>query len=190
LTMAAATPQDAVLAAGSLGYPVALKADVPNLVHKSREGGVLLGLVGPADVERGFLALKDRHPGLRGVVVQPMVRGGVEVVVGVVRDEQFGPLVMFGSGGIGVERARDVAFALAPVTCEDLEYLLTSTSLGRELSETGAGDVSDAVVRLGALAAEHPEIAEVEINPLVVRPDGLLAVDACARIDSTPGRIA
>jgi acetyltransferase len=189
-TMAATTVQDAVLAAGSLGYPIALKADVPNLVHKSREGGVLLGLDGPADVEGGFLALKDRHPGLRGVVVQPMVRGDVEVVVGAVRDGQFGPLIMFGSGGVGVERVRDVAFALAPVTCEDLEYLLTSTSQGRELSDMVVGAVSDVVVRLGALVAEHPEIAELEINPLVVRSDEVLAVDARARIDSTPGSIA
>ncbi len=189
-TMMAATPEDAVLAAQSLGYPVAVKAEVPDLIHKSRAGGVLLGLDGPADVERGFLALKHRHPGLHGVVVQPMVRGDVEIVVGAIRDEQFGALVMFGSGGVSVERVRDVAFALAPVTCEDVEYLLASTSRGRELSEMAVKAVSEVIVQLGTLAAEHPEIAEMEINPLVVQSRRVFAVDARARIDSAAGSIA
>jgi acetyl coenzyme A synthetase (ADP forming)-like protein len=189
-TLAAITAEEALRAAGSLGYPVAVKAEVPDLVHKSRAGGVLLGLDDPAEVERGFHTLSERHSDLRGVVVQPMAHGDIEIVVGVVRDEQFGPLVMFGTGGVDIERERDVAFALAPVTCEDMEYLLATTFAGRELSETAAAAVSEAIVRLGMLAAEHPEVAEVEINPLVVQPHGVLAVDARARIDSGPGSIA
>ena len=188
-TMEATTPEGAVRAAGSLGYPVAVKADVPELVHKSRAGGVLLDLQDSVEVEQGFLTLNDRHRGLRGVVVQPMVRGDVEVVVGVVRDEQFGPLVMFGAGGVGVERMGDVAFALAPITCEDVEYLLSSTSVGQELSESATEVVSEVIVRLGTLAVDHPEIAEVEINPLIVQSHQVLAVDARARLDSTPGSI-
>ena len=189
-TVDATTSEEAVRAAGSLGYPVALKADVPDLVHKSRAGGVLLGLEGSVEVEQGFRTLNDRHQDLRGVVVQPMMRGDVEIVVGVVRDEQFGPLIMFGAGGVGVERVGDVAFALAPITCEDMDYLLSSTSVGQELSEGAAKVVSEVIVRLGRLAVEHPEIVEVEINPLIVRSQEVLAVDARARLDPTPGSIA
>jgi acetyl coenzyme A synthetase (ADP forming)-like protein len=174
----------ALEAAEHLGYPVALKVDTPNLLHKTQAGGVALDLGTRNDVEAAFRSIV-RSTGAAASVVQSMVTGDEEVVVGVVRDEQFGPLLMCGSGGVDVEQMRDVAFALAPITCSDIEYLLSHTMVGGRLSAAGARLVSDVLVGVGTLAVEHPEIAELEINPLVVRRDGVVAIDVRVRIDRT-----
>jgi acyl-CoA synthetase (NDP forming) len=127
---------------------------------------------------------------LDGVLVQPMIPDGQEVIVGVVRDPQFGPLLMFGSGGVEVEGLNDVAFALAPLTQTEAESLLQNTWAGRKLAgyrNVAAGDetaVKNIILRLGQLAADCPQLAEIEINPLRVFENGrgALALDVRARL--------
>ena len=119
-----------------------------------------------------------------------MIPAGQEVIVGAVQDAQFGPLVMFGSGGVEVEGLKDVAFALAPLTRDEAKRMLTDTWAGRKLDgyrQLPAADktaVFDTLFRLGQLAADFPQFAEIEINPLRVLADGdgVFAVDARARI--------
>ncbi len=194
----AASPDKAVEVARRIGFPVALKVASPQIVHKSEAGGVLLDLPDAAAVAAGFarvlasarLAAPQAH--VLGVHVQRMLPPGQEVVVGAVRDPQFGPLVMFGSGGVEVEELRDVAFALAPLTEEDADYLLQTTWAGRRLRgyrhlpPADRAAVRDVLLRLAQLADEVPEIAEVEINPLRVFPagQGAVAVDTRVRLQA------
>lgn len=189
-TEEAASVEEALDAADRLGYPVVLKANVPGAAHKSDTGGVILDVADAAALADAFALLVQKAHAAgsrpRGVVVQPMVRGGREVVVGMIRDPQFGPLLMFGSGGTGVEAAGDVAFVIAPPTADDLEHLFRSTVAGRILrSGRGIGFDVEAVeatlVRVAALAEALPELVELEINPLVVRSDGVAAIDVRAR---------
>lgn len=191
----AASAAEAVTRARAIGYPVALKIASPDIVHKSDVGGVLLDVAGDAAVVEGFgrllaaarAARPDAH--INGVDIQPMLTGGQEVIVGSVADAQFGPVVMFGSGGVEVEGLKDVAFALAPVTPDDLEHLLTETWAGRKLGghrQIAAVDetaVGDAIIRLGHLAADFPQLAEIEINPLRATPTGTTALDVRIRLD-------
>jgi acetyltransferase len=127
-----------------------------------------------------------------GVYVQPMVAEGQDVIIGVVRDPQFGPLVMFGAGGVEVEGRGDVAFALAPLTRSDATYLLDATWAGRKLRgfrhlpPADRDAVTDVLLRIAHLAADLPQLAEVEINPLRVLPEGegAIAVDARIRMEA------
>jgi acetyltransferase len=115
---------------------------------------------------------------VQGVLIQPMAPGGQDVIVGVVRDAQFGPLVMFGSGGIEVEGLQDVAFALAPLGRAEAAELLTATWAGRKLAGFRSLPPADrpatveVILRMGQLMLDLPEVEEVEINPLRVLPDG------------------
>lgn len=192
----APTPDDAVAVASQLGYPVALKVASPDIPHKSDVGGVLLGL-GDADAVRaGFATVqanaRHAHPQARleGVHVQRMLPEGQEVIVGAVQDPQFGALVMFGAGGTEVEGVKDVAFALAPLPRSEADAMIDGTWAGRKLRgfrnvpPADRASAMDALLRLGQLVAEHPDIAEVEINPLRVRPDGggVVAVDVRLRV--------
>lgn len=192
----AANADAAVAAADQLGYPVAIKIASPDIPHKSDVGGVLLGL-GDADAVRaGFASVhanaRRAHPTahLDGVHVQRMLPEGQEVIVGAVQDPQFGALVMFGAGGTDVEGVKDVAFGLAPLPRDEADAMLDATWAGRKLRgyrQTPPADraaARDTLLRLGQLVADHPEIAEVEINPLRVREDGngAVAVDVRLRI--------
>ena len=192
------SPQEAVALAQRLGYPVALKIVSADISHKSDIGGVLLNLSGDESVARGFTAVmqnaQDARPQAEivGVHVQPMLQEGQDVIIGAVQDAQFGPLVMFGSGGIEVEGLKDVAFALAPLTREEANYLIDETWAGRKLRgyrNIPAGDrsaVVAALLHLAQLAADFPQLAEIEINPLRVLPEngGVLALDVRARLSS------
>ena len=189
---------EAVNWANKMGFPVALKVASPEILHKSDVGGVLLNLEGEEEVRAGFKAILKRtqafHPetNIEGIHVQRMVSSGQEVIVGAVQDPQFGALVMFGSGGIEVEGLKDVAFALAPLTSLEAEEMLRSTWAGRKLKgfrnlpPADRSAVLDVLMRLAQLAADHPQIAEVEINPLRVLTEGqgVFAVDTRIRIGS------
>jgi acetyltransferase len=185
----------AAQAAQEMGFPVALKVASPDITHKSDVGGVRLNLADEAEV---IAAFNEMVAGIRavfpeaqidGVDVQPMIPEGQEVIVGVVRDPQFGPVLMFGSGGVEVEGLKDVAFALAPLTQREAEEMLQSTWAGRKLAgyrQIGAVDetaVLNILIRLGQLAADFPQIAEIEINPVRVLNEGAWAVDVRGRID-------
>jgi acyl-CoA synthetase (NDP forming) len=190
------SPEQAAATARELGFPVVLKVASPDILHKSEVGGVLLNLVDEASVRLGFERLVARAHELRpeahilGAHVQRMIQGGQEVIVGAVQDLQFGPLVMFGSGGVEVEGLKDVAFSLAPITEEETEYLLRSTWAGRRLGGYRSLQPADrqAVIEslrcIGQMAVDFPQIAEIEINPLRVMPagEGVLAVDARLRL--------
>lgn len=192
-TATAPNATSAVEAARRLGYPVVMKIDAGDISHKSDAGGVMLGLSSDAEVEAAFdrvvEAVRSKVPDaeINGVVIQPMVDRGAEVIVGTVRDDQFGPMVMFGAGGVEVEARGDVAFALAPIANGDIDHLLSSTWAGRRLAgfrnvpPSDRQAVVDAVTRLAQLAADHPRLAEIEINPLVVGPSGGGAVCVDAR---------
>jgi acetyltransferase len=192
----AVTPQQAAEMALEVGYPVALKVISPEIPHKSDVNGVLLGLGDRGEVMRGFDQVMQNARAARpqaqisGVQVQAMTAGGQDVIIGALQDQQFGPLVMFGSGGTEVEGLKDVAFALAPMTKEEADFLLESTWAGRKLKgyrnlPAADGDsVLEALSRVAQLAADFPELAEIEINPLRVLAagQGAVALDARARL--------
>jgi acetyltransferase len=192
----ARSAKEAVQAAQQMGFPVALKLASPDITHKSDVGGVRLNLANATEAATAFdemmagvqAAFPQAH--IDGVDVQPMVPEGQEVIIGVVRDPQFGPVLMFGSGGVEVEGLQDVAFALAPITRQEAEVMLQSTWAGRKLAgyrQIKAVDetaVLNILVRLGQLAADFPQLTEIEINPVRVLDKGAWAVDVRGRIDN------
>ncbi len=189
--------EGAVEAARRLGNPVVLKVVSPDVLHKSDVGGVLVGLRGDGAVREGFRSLRARlahsAPQARwgGVLVQPLVTGSVEVVVGGLRDPQFGPVVMVGSGGILVEVLQDVAFRLAPLDREEALRQIQETSCYRLLRGVRGAPPADVdglaevVVRVGDLMVAEPAVQELDLNPVLVGPQGCCAVDA--RVVLGPG---
>ncbi|MCS7261643.1 MAG: acetate--CoA ligase family protein, partial [Anaerolineae bacterium] len=171
---------EAVMLATRIGYPVVLKTASDKITHKTEAGCVAVNLTDEVAVRESFrrimAAAYARSPeaAREGVLVQPMLDGGYEAIVGVRRDPQFGPLVLVGSGGIDVELIRDIAIGIAPLSYVQAEELLNVTKMGRRLQGwRGAppGDraaVLEAVVRLGQIAHDFPQIEELEINPLYV----------------------
>jgi acetyl coenzyme A synthetase (ADP forming)-like protein len=187
------TPNAAASAARKLGYPVAMKAGSPEFVHKTDVGGVALGLQDARTVRRAFADMKKSlGDALGGVVLQPMVESGIETIVGVTQDPSFGPLVLFGMGGIGAELVRDTALRLLPLTdldAADLVRELRSSQLLFGYRGTPATDVAaleDLLLRVGLLADEIPEVQELDCNPVVVRPDGVVAIDVKIHLVRTP----
>ena len=180
----AATAAQAAEVAAQTGFPVVLKVASPDISHKSDVGGVLLNLQTPEEVAAGFETVIQRARAARpqatieGVHIQRMVPPGQDVIAGVVRDPQFGPVAMFGSGGVEVEGLRDIAFGLAPLYPSDTRRMLESTWAGRKLKgfrslpPADRRAVEETLIRLAQLAADFPQIAEIEINPLRVLADG------------------
>jgi len=187
----ATSPDEAAALAKTIGFPVALKLASPDILHKTDIGGVLLDVKDVAAAHAGYLAIIERacetHPqaNIRGVQVQKMIRGGHEVILGVKRDPTFGPLVMFGMGGIYVEALADVSFRLAPLSRADAEEMLNEVRSAKILDGLRGSPPADrtalvdAILRVGQLAAACPELSELDINPLLVLPEGqgALAVD-------------
>ncbi len=177
-------PEEAVGAAQVFGYPVVVKLDSPDLTHKSDLGVLALGLHSENDLkaacERLLARADESIPDIAvtGLLVQPEHQGGQELIVGFVRDEQFGPLLMFGTGGVEVEALKDVAFELAPLSREEAEAMIDRTQAGRKLRgfrSIGPADreaVLETLLRLSQLALDHSEIHELEINPLRVMAEG------------------
>jgi len=188
--------EEAAQIAEKLGFPVALKVASPDISHKSDIGGVSLNLTSADDVAKEFANILKRtysaQPQARilGIQVQRMTPEGQEVIVGAVQDPQFGPLVMFGSGGVEVEGLKDVAFGLAPLTQEEAEHLLKSTWAGRKLSgyrnllPADRQAVLEVLLRIAQLSSDFPQLAEIEINPLIVlvKGKGVYAVDTRIRL--------
>ena len=190
-TRTAGDADEAVSVAEALGGHVTIKADVPGLVHKSDAGAVELDLRGPAEVRAAMDRLSARFPGrLSGVIVQPMITGGTEVIIGVVQEPVFGPLVVFGLGGVATEVLGDHAARLAPLTGEDASDLIRSIRAAPLLQGhrgTPAADLDalqDALLRISRLADDLPQVAELDLNPVIARPDGAFAVDARVRVTS------
>jgi acyl-CoA synthetase (NDP forming) len=184
------TAEDAVIAARELGYPVVLKA--LGMLHKSDAGGVVLGLRDEVALTRAAADIRDRlRPPNLSVERMAPVGDGVELLVGARWDRRFGPVVLVGLGGLFTEILSDVAVALAPVDAAEAERLLLSLraapllrgARGRPPLDVAAA--AEAVERLSRLAARHPEITEIEVNPLLVTPDGALGLDARAVLAGT-----
>ena len=198
----AGTPEQAVEIAAELGHPVALKVQSPDVPHKSDAGGVHLGAATAEEVETAYLRVVRNvqavHPDARidGVLVQEMVSDGLEVIVGMVHDPQFGPLVMLGLGGIYVEVFKDAAFRLAPLDEEDVREMLAELRGGTLLNGLrgeAPRDVDalvDCVVRFGNFVAHNTgRFTAVELNPVMVRPEGrgVAVADALITVSAETG---
>jgi acyl-CoA synthetase (NDP forming)/GNAT superfamily N-acetyltransferase len=188
-TQPVTSEEAAVGAAAQLGGPVVLKADVPGLVHKTDAGAVQLDLHGPDEVRAGYRALAGRFgAGMSAVLVQPMVADGTEVIIGVVQEPVFGPLVVFGLGGVATDVLGDRAARLTPLTDTDAAALVRSVRAAPLLlghRGTPAADVAalqDILLRVSRLADDLPQVAELDLNPVIARPDGAHVVDTRVRI--------
>ncbi|HLE99636.1 MAG TPA: acetate--CoA ligase family protein, partial [Gaiellaceae bacterium] len=178
---------EAATAASELGFPVVVKSAAPG-VHKTETGGVALDLGDEEQVR----AAAERIGG--PVLVQPMIQGGAELLAGLVQDPVFGPLVAFGPGGVLAELIGEASFRIAPLTDVDAEELVTEGKAGRLVRgfrgapASDSGALADLVLRLALLGEDLPAIAELDLNPVIARPDGYIAVDARVRVRS-PQRV-
>ncbi|MGZ4215638.1 MAG: bifunctional acetate--CoA ligase family protein/GNAT family N-acetyltransferase [Solirubrobacteraceae bacterium] len=187
---------EAVAAAAELGTPVALKAIAPGLLHKREAGGVRLGLEGPDAVRAGAREIDAAVTGsgfaLEGLVVQPMVPAGVELIVGMVNDPSFGPVVACGAGGAAAELLQDVAVRITPLTDLDAREMLRSLRTFplldgyRRAPRCDVAAIEDTLLRVGAMVEAHPEIVELDCNPLIAGPSGVAIVDVRLRITAAP----
>jgi len=185
---------EAVQIAEEIGYPVVMKIASPDILHKSDIGGIKVGLTSATDVRDAFDLIVYRatrympDATIWGVQVQEMVMGGKEIIIGVNRDPQFGPLLMFGLGGIYVEVLKDVTFRVAPISSLDAKemireiraYHLLQGVRGEQASDQEA--IVDVLLRISQLVTDFPEIVELDINPLLVCEVGRGAVAVDARL--------
>ncbi len=183
-------PEEAVEQAEKFGYPVVLKIASPKIMHKTDIGGVKIGLDSPKQVRNGFLEIMDNiHRYLpqvvvHGIEVQKMIPKGIELIIGMTRDIQFGPLIAFGLGGIYVNLLKDVSFRLANgITFKEIEQMLTETKAytllrgyrGEKPADTKA--IIEIIGRVAKLVTDFPEITEMDINPVFAYNEGASAVD-------------
>jgi len=188
----ATTPEQAVSIAKQISYPVVLKIWSPDIFHKSDVGGVKVGLNNDEQVMDAFdlmmyrVGRREPDANILGVLVEHMVTSGREVILGMHRDPHFGPLMMFGMGGIMVEALKDVSFHLAPLTAEEAKQMLVDTKTYKILTgvrgqeSVDIDSIAEGLQRLSQLVTEFPQIQELDINPYVVGPQGgtTIAVDA------------
>jgi acetyltransferase len=186
----AQSPQEACRAARDLGYPLACKIVSPEIIHKSDAGGVKLNLGNEAEVESAAAEVMENaarftdSKNVTGVLLCPMAPPGQECIVGALRDSSFGPVLMFGLGGVFVEVLKDVSFGVAPLTSGDAARMVDSIK-GRKILEGTRGEppkdrkaIEELLMQLSHLMVENPEIAEIDLNPVLVHEKGLSLVDA------------
>jgi len=183
-TEAASTPEEAARKAAQLGFPVAVKLDSATIVHKTDVGGVKLNLKSGNEVKQSFREIRSklielgRADEMQGVTVQKIIEGGVEAIVGVTQDPGFGPLIMFGLGGVYAELFKDVALRLHPLTDLDAREQINSIKMvklfegfrGSQPSDKEA--LEELLLRVSTLVEDIPEIAELDLNPVKVMPEG------------------
>ncbi len=190
MTTLATSPDEAVTQADAAGYPVVLKVVSPDISHKSDAGGVKLNLKDPGEVRAAYAAIIEncsKHvPGARitGVAVQFMAPQGTEVIVGMTTDAQFGPVMMFGLGGIMVEVLKDVSFRLVPLEEKDATQMLSEIK-GKAILDGVRGQpaadlaaLKHAILKVSDFVQAHPEVQELDLNPMFAYADGAIAVDA------------
>jgi acetyltransferase len=195
----AATPEEAAEIARGIGERVVVKIVSPDLPHKSDVGGVLVGVPSGEVAEAAWRLLEGiraRFPGavLKGIYVQELLPPGREVILGMARDPTFGPLIMFGLGGIHVEVLRDVAFAVAPLAPDEAEALIKAIK-GYPILRGVRGEAGidfpalvETIERVARLAVDFPEIKELDVNPIICYPDRVVAVDLRLTVSSEEGR--
>jgi acyl-CoA synthetase (NDP forming) len=190
----AGSPEEAGAAAAALGGPVALKAVAPRLVHKTEAKAVRLGLAGADEVRTAAAEMAEAVAAegytVDGFLVQRMVGEGVELLVGVVHDASFGPVIACGAGGTAVELLKDVAVRITPLTDLDAAEMVRSLATYplldgyRGAPRADVAALEDLLLRVSALVEAHPEIAELDCNPVKVLPDGVVVVDARVRVEA------
>lgn len=186
----ATTREEAVAAAREAGFPVVLKVVSPDVTHKSDVGGVRLGLASAEEVATAFdemmrtVGERAPHARIEGVSVQRQASPGVEVIMGMTKDPQFGPVLMFGLGGVLVEVLRDVAFRVVPLEPRDARQMIREIKgfpVLQGFRNTPPADLEALerlLLRLSEFVEAHPEVEELDMNPVFAYPDGALAVDA------------
>ncbi len=186
----ATNEEEAVRFSNEIGYPVVMKIVSPQIIHKSDAGGVKVNIKNEEEAREAFRTIMENarkykpDADLWGVIIYKMLPLGKEVIVGMIRDPQFGPAIMFGLGGIFVEILKDVSFRVAPVSKEEaLEmikeikaYPILAGARGEKPVDIDA--LADMIVRIGEMATELPEIRELDINPIFAYEDSAVAVDA------------
>jgi acetyl-CoA synthetase (ADP-forming) len=181
---------EAVKVAEEIGYPVVLKIVSPDIIHKSDIGAVILNLKTAHEIKEAYRKIlsnvKNKQPKARisGVIVQEMAPDSTEVIVGAIKDQQFGPSVMFGLGGIFVEVLKDVAFRIAPITMQEAELMITEIKAYpvlkgyRNQPSLDTSAIAEVIVNTSKLVTDHREIKELDLNPVMVYEDGVKTVDA------------
>ena len=187
---------ETVAAVAELGTAVALKAIAPGLVHKTDAGGVRLGLEGSDAVRAGARELDAavRRAGFEpeGLVVQAMAPAGVELIVGVVNDHSFGPVLACGAGGTAAELISNVAVRITPITDLDAREMVRSLRTFplldgyRGAARCDVAAIEDVLLRVSSMVEAHPEIVELDCNPLIAGPDGAVIVDTRVRVETAP----
>ncbi len=189
-TVLSTTEAEARDLAAEIGYPVVLKIVSPDIAHKSDVGGVKVGLEDDASVAAAYQEIianvKRAEPDARitGIAVQHMAPAGTEVIVGMTTDPQFGPVMMFGLGGIMVEVLKDVSFRVVPLASRDAKQMIGEIE-GSVILDGIRGQppadrqaIEDALLKVSDFVERNPEIQELDLNPMMVYPEGAIAVDA------------
>ncbi|MDI6690765.1 MAG: acetate--CoA ligase family protein [Candidatus Bathyarchaeota archaeon] len=181
---------EAVKFAEEIGYPVVLKIVSPHILHKSDVGGVIVNLKDAKDVRDAYKKILEnvkKHKAdakIEGILVQEMAPTSTEVIVGAVKDPQFGPAIMFGIGGIFVEVLKDVTFRIAPITEEEAREMITEVKAYpllkgyRNLPPADINTIVNILLKTSKLVMEHQEIKELDLNPIMVYEKGAKTVDA------------
>lgn len=181
---------EAVKSAEEIGFPVVLKIVSPEIIHKSDVGGVMLNLKSAKEVRAAYKQIMEnvkkhkRDAKIIGVIVQEMAQPSTEVIVGAIKDPQFGPTLMFGLGGVFVEVLKDVTFRIAPITEEEAREMLTEIKAYpllkgyRSLPPADTEAIVKILLNTSKLVMEHPEIKELDLNPIMVYGKGAKTVDA------------
>jgi acyl-CoA synthetase (NDP forming) len=189
-TKLAKTKKEAIALSKAMGLPVVLKISSPDVTHKSDSGGVKLGLATYAQVGKAYSEIissvrkKSPRAVIEGVAVQTMAPSGVEVIIGMSKDPQFGPVLMFGLGGVFVEVLKDVSFRIVPVSKRDAKEMIKEIK-GYPILEGYRGQkpvkiaaLEDLIVKLSQFVEQNPQIKELDLNPVFAYPDKAVAVDA------------
>lgn len=185
--------EEAVETARNLGYPVVLKIVSPDVIHKTDAGGVKLNLGNDDDVRQAHRDILSSFSGMdiTGVSVQKMAPPGVEAIVGFTRDESFGPVLMFGLGGIFAEVLKDVTFRVLPITADSAREMMEEIKgfpilKGYRGVSVDLAALGEMLLNVSSLAMKHPELKELDINPVLLYPTGCMAVDARIFVDHSP----
>ncbi len=197
-TRLARTKNEALAIASEIGFPVVVKTAAPGIIHKSDYGGVKLYIKSLAEVGRAYSAVANigRQPGTRETKrkksrasVQKMAPDGVEVIMGISKDPQFGHVIMFGLGGVFVETLGDISFRIVPIEHKDAKEMIQEIN-GYEILQGYRGSeaidicaLEEMLLKLSELSQKMPEIKEIDLNPVLAWPDGAMAVDARIVLD-------
>jgi acyl-CoA synthetase (NDP forming) len=195
-TKLAKTKAEAISMSKKMGFPVVLKIVSPDIIHKSDIGGVKLGLVNATQVGKAYTEIMaaakkaNKKADIQGISVQKMARPGVEVIMGMSKDAQFGPVLMFGLGGVFVEVLKDVAFRIVPLNRRDASQMIREIK-GYPLLEGYRGQepanitvLEDLLLKLSDFVDKNPKIKEMDLNPIFAYKDRALAVDARVILES------